>query len=88
MPGNDSYLVTTGIKKEFEFLGHSFLLITSEKLGFGINFINWIKMFLNDKKLCVVNGSVARRYFKLEKFAQQGERLSIYFFYIMSRNSF
>lgn len=36
------------MEEAFAFLDHSFLLTTSEKIGFGINFIDWIKIFSND----------------------------------------
>ena len=36
------------MEKPFDSFDHSFLLTTSEKFGFGTNFIDWIKIFLKD----------------------------------------
>ena len=43
------YLVTIQIKKAFNSVDRSFLITTLEKFGFGTNFIDWIKIFLNDR---------------------------------------
>ena len=37
------YFVTIDIEKAFDSLGHSFLLTTLEKFGFGTNFIEMTK---------------------------------------------
>ena len=74
------YLVTTDIEKAFDSIDHSFLLITFEKFGFGTNFIDWIKIFLNEQESCVINGGVTTQYFKLEKGARQGDPVSAYLF--------
>ena len=74
------YLVTIDVEKAFDFLGHSFLLTTLEKFGFGTNFIDWIKIFLNDQESCVINGGVTTQYFKLEKSAPLGDPVSAYLF--------
>ena len=65
------YLVTIDIEKAFDSLDHSFLLTTLKKFGFGTNFIDWIKIFLNEQESCVINGGVTTQYFKLEEGAQQ-----------------
>ena len=74
------YLVTIHIEKAFDSLDHRFLLTTLEKVGFGTNFIDWMKIFLNKQKSCVINGGVTTQYFKLENGAQQGEPVSAYLF--------
>ena len=61
------YLVPTDNEKAFNFLDHSFLLTTFEKTGFGTNFIDWIKVFLNDQESCAINRGVTTQYFKVEK---------------------
>ena len=60
------YLVAIDIEKVFDSLEHSFLITTLEKWGFGTNFIDWIKIFLNEQELCVTNGGVTTQYFKLK----------------------
>ena len=46
------YLMTIDIEKAFDSLDYSFLITILEKFGFGTNFIDWIKIFLNDQKSC------------------------------------
>ena len=72
------YLVTIDIEKAFDSLDHTFLIIVLEKSGFGKTLINWIKIFLNDQELCVINGWINTEYFKLEKGARQGDPVSVY----------
>ena len=50
------YLVTVGIEKAFDSLDHDFLLFALKKIGFGENFIHWIKVLLNKQQSCVING--------------------------------
>ena len=64
------YLVTIDIEKAFDSLNHSFLLTILEKFGLGTNFIDWIKIFLNDQESCIINGGVTTQYFELEKSAR------------------
>ena len=73
-----SYLVTMDTEKAFDSLDHNFLLSVLKKIGFGQNFIYWIKVLLNDQQSCVINGGFTTPYFKLEKGARQGEPISAY----------
>ena len=75
-----SYLVTISIQKAFDSLDHNFLLAILENLRFGTNFIDWIKIFINDQELHVIYGSVTAQYFKLQKGVQQGDPVSVYLF--------
>ena len=74
------YLVIIDIEKALDSLDHTFLIIALEKLGFGKTFIDWIKILLNDQALCVINGEITTKYFKLEKGAQHGDPVSGYLF--------
>ena len=74
------YLVTADIEKVFDSLDHDFIIATLKKFGFKSNFINWIKIFLNDQESCVLNGGVTTKYFKLERGARQGDPISAYLF--------
>ena len=49
------YLVTIDIGKAFDSLDHTFLISGLDKSGFGKAFIDWIKIFLNEQKSCVIN---------------------------------
>ena len=74
------YLVTVDIEKVFDSLDHDFMIATLKKFGFKSNFINRIKIFLNDQESCVLNGGVTTKYFKLERGARQGDPISAYLF--------
>ena len=43
----DGYLVTVDFKKAFDSLDYGFLLVVLKKIGFGNNFIDWIKILTN-----------------------------------------
>ena len=61
------YLVTIDIEKAFDSL---------EKFGFRANFIDWIKIFLNEQKSCVINGGVTTQYCNFEKRVRKGDPVS------------
>ena len=65
-----AYLVSMDTGKAFDLLDHDFLLSVLKKFGFGENFIHWIKVLLNNKQSCVINGGSTPRYFNLEKGAR------------------
>ena len=60
------YLVTMDIEKAFDSLDHDFLLRILEKIGFGENFIHWIKALLNNQQPCVINAGFTTSYFNRE----------------------
>ena len=70
------------IEKAFNSLDNDFLLSALKKIGFGENFIHWIKVLLNNQQSCVINGCFTTRYFNLEKDARQGDPISAYLFII------
>ena len=45
--------MTIGFEKSFDSMNHTFFIAAPEKCGFGDNFIDWIKMSLNNQKSCV-----------------------------------
>ena len=63
----EGLLLAIDIEKAFDSLEHDFLIAVLEKYGFGGEFLNWIKILLNDQQSCVVNGGHTTRYFKLER---------------------
>ena len=76
------YLVTMDLEKAFDSLDHDLLIFVLKKIGFGDNFIIWIKILLNDQQSCVLNGGLTTQYFKLERGARQGDPISAYLFII------
>ena len=63
----EGFLVTIDIEKAFDFVNHHFLSAILEKIGFGTEFIEWIKVLLNNQESCVINGGKTAKYFKLER---------------------
>ena len=57
--------MTNDAEKALDSLDHTFLVITLEKFTFGKTFIDWIKIFLNEQKSCVINGRITTKYFEL-----------------------
>ena len=62
---NKGFLVTIDIEKAFDSVNHLFLIAIL--VGFGTEFIEWIKVLLNNQKSCVINGGKTSKYFKLER---------------------
>ena len=60
----DGYVVTADIEKALDSLDHGFLLIVLKNIGFGNNFIGWIKILLTNQESCVINGGSTTLYFK------------------------
>ena len=52
----EGLLVTIDIEKVFDSVNHNFLVAILKKLGFGTEFIEWIKVLLNNQESCVING--------------------------------
>ena len=70
----------TNFEKAFDSMNHAFLITAFKKYGFGDNFIDWIKILLNNQESCVINGGHTTKYFKLERGARQGDPISAYLF--------
>ena len=76
----EGLLLAIDIEKAFDSLEQDLLIAALEKDGFGGEFLNWIKILLNDQQSCVINGGHTTRYFKLERGTRQGDPISAYFF--------
>ena len=74
------YIVTVDIKKAFDSLSNSFSLACIKKIGFGHDFIRWVKILIESQESCIINAGTTTSYFNLEKGACQGDPLSVYFF--------
>ena len=49
-------LVPIDIEKAFESVKDHFLIVILEKIGFGTELIEWIRVLLNNQEPCVING--------------------------------
>ena len=76
----EGFLVTMNIEKAFHSLDHNFLISTSEKYGFGQNFMLWVKILSNNQESCVINGGKTTKYFMLSRGACQGDPISGFLF--------
>ena len=65
--GDEGILFSTDIEKAFDSVDHTFLFSTLEKLGFGFEFITWIKTLLFNTQSCVMNNGYATGYFDVER---------------------
>ena len=54
-----------------------------EKMGFGTEFIKWIKISPNNQESYVINVGKNSKYFKLERGTRQGDHISAYLFIIV-----
>ena len=70
------YIVSGDIEKAFDSLSHSFPLASLKKIGFGHDFIRWVKILLASKESCITNAEITTSYFNLEK----GDPVSVYLF--------
>ena len=77
------FLVTIDIEKAFDFANNHFLIAILEKIGFGTEFIEWIKVLLNNQESRVINGGKTSKYFKLERGTEQGDPIFAYLFIIV-----
>ena len=68
------------IEKPFDSVKHSFISAVLKKIGFSVDFIQWIKTFLFDASSCVMNNNFSTGYFKTEYETRQGDPLSPYVF--------
>ena len=76
----EGFIVTMDIEKAFDSLDHNFLLRVFRHLGFGPNFIQWIKILLTNQETCVMNGGFTTKYFKLKAGERQGDPISQFLF--------
>ena len=63
----EGFLVTIDIEKAFDSVNHHFLIAILEKIGFATDFIQLIKVLLNNQESRVINGGKTSKHFKLER---------------------
>ena len=74
----ESLLVTFDFEEAFDCVNYHFLIAILKKINFGTEFIEWIKLLLNNQESCA--GGKNAKYFKLERGVRQGDPVSAYLF--------
>ena len=59
-------LFSADFEKAFDSIQHAFLFAVFKSFGFGPQFIQWVRNFLNNAESCVMNNSHSTGYFPLE----------------------
>ena len=85
LPG---YLVTIHIEKAFYSVDHKYLYAVVQKFGFGMNFIKWVKLILNEQESCVMNNGTSTGYFTLSSGTRQEDTISAYLFILVMETLF
>ena len=73
------FSITIDIEKAFDSFNHCFLLQVFQKFGFRVDFVSWMKTILKNQEF----SRKTRRYFKLERGAQQGDPISADLFVLL-----
>ena len=72
--------MTIDSEKAFDSMNHAFLIATLKKYGFGDNFIDRIKILLNNQEASVINRGHTTKYFKFKIGAREEDPISAYLF--------
>ena len=79
----EGFLLTVNMEKAFDSIDHLFKFHVFRKLGFGKNFIKWIKFILTNQEPCIINGGKTSKYFRLKKGRRQRDPTSAYLFILV-----
>ena len=73
-------MITADIEKAFDSIEHNFITATLIKLGFGPNFVQWVKTLLYKQESCVMNIGHSTGFFSCTRGSRQGDPLSAFLF--------
>ena len=76
----EAILFSADFEKAFDSIDNTFILAVFKSDGFGPDFIQWIKTFLNNVESRVMNGGKSTGYFPLQRGTRRGDPLSAYLF--------
>ena len=78
----DSVLFSADFDKAFDYKEQPFILATLYSFGFGSQFIQWIRVILNNGESCIMNNGHSRWYFPIKQCCRHGSLLCAYLFII------
>ena len=70
------FYFSADFEKAFDSIEQTFIFAALESFGFGPQFIQWLRTFLQNAASCVMNNGHSTRYFSLERKTRQGDPLS------------
>ena len=74
-------MITADTEKAFDSIEHNFITETLIKLGFGPNFVQWVKTLLYKQESCVMNNGHSTAFSAaLSRGSRQGNPLSAFLF--------
>ena len=73
-------MITADIEKAFDSIEDNFITATLIKLGFGPNFVQWVKTLLYKQESCVMNNGHSTGFFSCTRGSRQGDPLSAFLF--------
>ena len=80
--GIDGVLFFADFEKSFDSIEHTFILATLESFSFGPQFLQWIRVILNNGENRIMNNGHSTGYFPIKRGCRQGDPLSAYLFII------
>ena len=75
--------MTIDFEKAFDSMNHAFLIAALKKYGFGDNFIDWIKILLNNQESCVINGGHTTKYLRSKEELVKGIQYQDIFLFLL-----
>ena len=81
-------LFSVDFEKAFDSIQHAFLFAVLKSFGFGPQFIQWVRTFLNNAESCVMNNGHSTGYLPLKRGTRQGDPLSAYLFILCVESLF
>ena len=81
----DGLLMLIDFEKAFDSISWKFLFNTLETLGFGQEFIKWIKILNKNISGSVVQAGVKSEFFRIERGRKQGVPIAAYLFILCTQ---
>ena len=73
-------MFSSDFEKAFDSIDHCFIFTCLKRLGFGTQFVQWVKTLFKSSQSCVMNNGFSTGYFAFERGIRQGDPLSAFLF--------